>query len=310
MNPSISGIGLRIALYLQTLLFGESLLLLISFKASINKFLGWISVLGHDSSEGVSAINSLLVTNFAFILSAFVWGFSSQPMMVLQECVSSMLSELRLLTAALSAIVVLYFLILTWSVSWVSLRAGGVFGGSALRRYFYFVQSVLTFCFAFALLAKGSNFGISSECNELALVVLLFIPMSAVRTARLLGWVLFPTISLVWALDVCPHLTLKKSRSRQRNGRIASAMCFVFGGAAWRVARLFNSVTTRVMLVTVLVSLTAANTELLVHLNYSAQTMSWDFSQVRTILPFPSHCDNDLVTSSDFWTGVRRPPFP
>jgi len=155
MNVDVSGIGIRVSFYLQDL------------------FLAYLSARSGSDDEIAGALTLLIVTNMAMASTSLMLGLKPNPDITLFD-----------------AIVVLYLLGMSWFTVVLSLPSGlQRFARSAKTlKLSHIVQSILVFVFAFTVLARAETFGSIPSCNAHA-VVALFYPISALRTGRIVGWV-------------------------------------------------------------------------------------------------------------------------
>ncbi|KAJ7186456.1 hypothetical protein C8R46DRAFT_1057234 [Mycena filopes] len=152
LNTDISGIGVRVSFYLQTL------------------FLSCLSARAESPDEINSALYTLLFTNTAMAVTALILGFGTVPEISFHD-----------------ALVVYYLLTLSWVTVYFSLPATARFRRpDRLLHVFSVIQSYAIFGFAFAVLIHADSFGAEAECNSNAVVV-LFHPFNALRIGRPLG---------------------------------------------------------------------------------------------------------------------------
>ncbi|KAJ7149169.1 hypothetical protein C8R43DRAFT_1007404 [Mycena crocata] len=155
MNTDISGIGVRVSFYLQTL------------------FLSCLSARSGDLNEITGALYTLLATNTAMAVAALILGLKPNPEISFHD-----------------ALVVFYLLYLSWVTVFFSLPACARFPGNVKRLHFFsIVQSYTVFAFAFAMLITAPSFGRSPLCNPNAVVV-VFRPFSALTSGRIVCWVM------------------------------------------------------------------------------------------------------------------------
>ncbi|KAJ7763674.1 hypothetical protein DFH07DRAFT_812734 [Mycena maculata] len=174
MNTDISGIGVRVSFYLQTL------------------FLSCLSLRSESLDEITGALYTLLATNTAMAVTALILGF--------------------LPTAEISfhdALVVLYLLFLSWVAVCFSMTACVRFSSSESSKYnkitakitmlhfFSIIQSYTLFAFPLAVLITAETFGSNAKCNPNAVVV-LFRPFSALKSGRIVIFVLTGLVVVVY----------------------------------------------------------------------------------------------------------------
>ncbi|KAJ7613166.1 hypothetical protein FB45DRAFT_273496 [Roridomyces roridus] len=196
LNTDVSGIGVRISFYLQTV------------------FLTCLS-LRSDSSEAITgALYTLLATNTAMAVAALILGLKPRPDISFHD-----------------ALVITYLLFLSWvSVCFSMTACPASTVGSGKRRVkitilgsLSHVQSYTIFAFVLAALATARKFGNRRECNTNAVVV-IFRPFSALGSGRIVGWILWVAIVALYTgisiRDYLPPIPpvrewIKKRISRQ-----------------------------------------------------------------------------------------------
>ncbi|KAJ7440924.1 hypothetical protein B0H11DRAFT_2292589 [Mycena galericulata] len=176
MNTDISGIGVRVSFYLQALL------------------LSCLSLRSKSLDEIKGALYTLLATNTAMAVTALILGFVPTPEISLHD-----------------ALVVLYLLFLSWVTVCFSMTAcagptdpaADSSGKSRARikitvlHLFSIIQSYTIFAFVLAVLVTAKTFGSSPECNVQAVVV-LFRPFSALKSGRIVCWVLSALVVVIY----------------------------------------------------------------------------------------------------------------
>ncbi|KAJ7054544.1 hypothetical protein C8F01DRAFT_1259386 [Mycena amicta] len=190
MNTDISGIGMRVSFYLQTL------------------FLSCLSARSASLEEIMGALYTLLFTNTAMAVTALILGFKRVPEMSLQD-----------------AIVVFYLLMLSWTTVTLTLPAGARLPSTSPRtarslsllHTLSVLQSYTIFAFALALFATAPSFGSPSSrpCNPSARAV-LFRPFPLLGAGRVLGFVLTGVLVLGYTgVLVRDHLPPAPERVRR-----------------------------------------------------------------------------------------------
>ncbi|KAJ7473618.1 hypothetical protein B0H11DRAFT_2036576 [Mycena galericulata] len=182
MNTDISGIGVRISFYLQTL------------------FLSCLSARSGSLDEITGALYTLLATNTAMAVTALILGLKPTPEISFQD-----------------ALVVFYLLYLSWVTVFFTLPACARFPGGNVKllHFFSVVQSYTVFAFAFAMLITAETFGEYPTCNPNAVVV-LFRPFSALKSGRIVCWVMTALVVAVYtALLVKDHMPPAPRRVRE-----------------------------------------------------------------------------------------------
>ncbi|KAJ7708086.1 hypothetical protein B0H17DRAFT_1191585 [Mycena rosella] len=171
MNTDISGIGVRVSFYLQTL------------------FLSCLCARSGDANEIAGALYTLLATNTAMAVTALILGLKPIPEISFHD-----------------GLVVFYLLYLSWVTVCFSLPACARLGNGAsdkrsgnikMLHFFSIVQSYTVFAFAFAMLITARTFGSSVLCNTHAVVV-LFRPFSALTSGRTVCWVMTVLVVTVY----------------------------------------------------------------------------------------------------------------
>jgi hypothetical protein len=104
-----------------------------------------------------------------------------------------------------SSLVVFYLLYLSWAC--IHLCIPGT--GFKVLKYCSVLQTYLFFAFALTLLIKAEKFGSHPECNRNAIVV-LFRPFSALKSGRILGWVV-----MTCTIAIYTFISIKDATSRQ-----------------------------------------------------------------------------------------------
>jgi len=181
MNTDISGIGVRISYYLQTL------------------FLGCLSARSGSLEEITGALYTLIATNMAIAVTSLILGLKPKPEMSLQD-----------------ALVVFYLLTLSWcTVLWSLGSCSRFSNGTKVLRALSDLQSYIIFAFAFAILIKAHKFGSSPECNGNAVLVILG-RISALKAGRILGWIVIIIVTASYTLmtvrDYVPVPMLTRGR--------------------------------------------------------------------------------------------------
>ncbi|KAJ6479548.1 hypothetical protein C8R47DRAFT_609126 [Mycena vitilis] len=149
MNTDISGIGVRVSFYLQTL------------------FLSCLCARSESPDEIAGALYTLLFTNTAMAVTALILGLKPVPEISFHD-----------------GLVVLYLLTLSWVTGVFSLPAVAKFPNVRLLHVFSILQSYTIFAFVFALLSTAKSFGSAQSCNHNALIV-LFRPFAAFPAGRI-----------------------------------------------------------------------------------------------------------------------------
>ncbi|KAJ7069249.1 hypothetical protein C8F01DRAFT_1363474 [Mycena amicta] len=191
MNTDISGVGVRVSFYLQALFLG----CLFARSVSVDEFQG--------------ALYTLLSTNTAMVITAFILGFKRHPDITFHD-----------------ALIVLYLLCLSGlTVFAVSLSSKRFKVAKLALRYFAIIQTYLILAFALALLIKAESFGSRPQCNQYAVVVLLR-PFSALKPGRIVCFVLVAVFTMFYTvITVEDHLRAasRKIRMRRRTRRVPGA---------------------------------------------------------------------------------------
>jgi hypothetical protein len=134
-------------------------------------------------------------------VTALILGLKPVPEISFHEYVFSVRDGSRswlLIRRCLSGLVVFYLLYLSWVTVSFSLPACARFPGTVKMLHFAsIVQSYTVFAFAFVMLITAKNFGSSPQCNPDAVVV-LFRPFSALKSGRIVGWVITVLVVAVY----------------------------------------------------------------------------------------------------------------
>ncbi|KAJ7759520.1 hypothetical protein B0H16DRAFT_1884890 [Mycena metata] len=180
LNTDISGIGVRVSFYLQTVFLGNTLFsYLVLFQLSANP--GCLSARSTSPEEVTGALYTLLATNTGMAVTAFILGFKSRPEISLHD-----------------GLVVFYLLYISWVTVYFSLPANTKFPGQVKTLHLCSViQSCILFALAFALLGTATTFGLTPECNHNAVVV-LFRPFAVLDAGRILFLVLTALVLIIY----------------------------------------------------------------------------------------------------------------
>ncbi|KAJ7797269.1 hypothetical protein B0H14DRAFT_2912188, partial [Mycena olivaceomarginata] len=163
LKTDISGIGVRVSFYLQTV------------------FLGCLSARSTSPEEVAGALYILLATNTGMAVTAFILGFKSIPEISFHD-----------------ALVVFHLLYISWVNVYFSLPPNTRFPGKVKMLHLCSVmQSCILFAFAFAMLGTATTFGSTPECNHNAVVV-LFRPFAALDAGRILFLVLTALVVIIY----------------------------------------------------------------------------------------------------------------
>lgn len=214
MNTDVSGLGVRISFYMQTLFLGE-----------------WVV--------------SIQVDHVISSLSKRVFQYGQAPWMRLQEPYTPL--QLRMLRWQLpllfqdrrrcqrlvftstspfinrtaftladkcSGLVVFYLLSMSWFTVIFTIPTLHRFDDNLkFLKMWSIAQSYVVFVFAFILIVRAHEYGSSPACNPHAVVV-LFRPFSALRGGRILGWLVTVSVVSVYSfmtgLDYFPPRPKKK----------------------------------------------------------------------------------------------------
>ncbi|KAF7367976.1 hypothetical protein MSAN_00863200 [Mycena sanguinolenta] len=149
MNTDISGIGVRVSFYLQTL------------------FLSCLCARSGSPDEIAGALYTLLFTNTAMAVTALILGFQPNPEITFHD-----------------GLIVFYLLNLSWVTVYFSLPAVAKSPNVKLLYIFSILQSYTIFAFAFAMLITAHSFGQHSQCNHHASIV-IFRPFHALPAGRI-----------------------------------------------------------------------------------------------------------------------------
>ncbi|KAJ7135944.1 hypothetical protein C8R44DRAFT_848713 [Mycena epipterygia] len=190
-NTDISGIGVRVSYYLQTL------------------FLGALSVRSGSLDEISGALYTLMATNTAMAVTGLILGLKPQPEISFQD-----------------GIVIIYLLSMAWTTVIFSLASCNRLSGDTwILQLFSVIQSYVIVAFAFVVLGQAPSFGQSPQCNQDAVAV-IFRPFSALKSGRIVGWILVVVMVIGYTVMTARDYTalvLKKMRERQQLREVAFA---------------------------------------------------------------------------------------
>ncbi|KIM74202.1 hypothetical protein PILCRDRAFT_828496 [Piloderma croceum F 1598] len=163
MNTDISGIGVRISFYLQTI------------------FLTCLSMKSQKLLEITGAFYTLIAMNMAVAVTSLILGLRAEPEISFHD-----------------VLVVFYLLLMSWVAVIGSLSFCHLFvDGTAIIKIWSIAQSYVIFAFTLVILIKSQTFGNNPQCNDNAVVV-LFRPFSALRVGRTVGWIVAVTVIAVY----------------------------------------------------------------------------------------------------------------
>ncbi|KAJ7845796.1 hypothetical protein B0H13DRAFT_2675828 [Mycena leptocephala] len=155
LNTDISGIGVRVSFYLQTL------------------FLGCLSARSGSLDEIAGALYTLMATNTAMAVTGLILGLKSQPEISFQD-----------------GVVIIYLLSMAWITVIFSLAScNRLFGDTKILQLVSVIQSYVIVAFAVVVLGTAPRFGKSPGCNPDAVAV-IFRPFSASKSGRIVGWII------------------------------------------------------------------------------------------------------------------------
>lgn len=202
-----------------------------NWLTSALKPIACLSARSGSLDEITGSLYTLVATNVAMAVTAFILGFKRNAEVTLQEYVACLFSKLnfysrnlRCLSPLYSAIVVLYLLTLSWAAVFFSLPSYNRFRKSdRTLKYLSIVQSYILFGFAFAVLVKAnSGFGSMPICNVGARVA-IFRPFNILPVGRILALVAMSIVIAIYstltAVDYYPLVTgqIREWREMWRN---------------------------------------------------------------------------------------------
>lgn len=152
MNTDVSGIGVRISFYLQTLL------------------LACLAVRSSRLKEAKGAMFTLIATNMALAATVLILGLKTNPEITLHD-----------------GLIVVY--LLCFSTACVFFSVPSQERPFYLLNSLSIIQTYLFFAFVLTLLIRARDFGSSPDCNGNAIVV-IFRPFPLFHAGQIVGWVL------------------------------------------------------------------------------------------------------------------------
>ncbi|KAJ6554324.1 hypothetical protein B0H19DRAFT_1153163 [Mycena capillaripes] len=184
LNTDISGIGVRISYYLQTL------------------FLGFLSARSGSLDEITGALYTLMATNSAMAVTGLILGLKPAPEISFQD-----------------ALIMIYLLSMGWITVLASLAScNRLSEDTKILQLASVVQSYVVVAFAFAVLGKATSFGNSANCNQEAVAV-IFHPFSALKSGHILGWIVVVLMALGYTVMTGRDYTaqiLRKIREKEQ----------------------------------------------------------------------------------------------
>ncbi|KAJ6559900.1 hypothetical protein B0H19DRAFT_1260584 [Mycena capillaripes] len=153
LNTDISGIGVRVSYYLQTL------------------FLGCLSARSGSLNEITGALYTLMATNAAMAVTGLILGLKSEPEISLQD-----------------AVIIIYLLSMSWITVVFSLAScNRLSGDTTILQLVSVLQSYVIMAFVFVVVGQPTSFGQSpGNCNQNAVAV-IFRSFPASKSGRIVG---------------------------------------------------------------------------------------------------------------------------
>ncbi|KLO20387.1 hypothetical protein SCHPADRAFT_934248 [Schizopora paradoxa] len=152
LNTDVSGIGVRVAFYLQAL------------------FMALLSAQSTSLEETVASLYTIVVTNLAMLVTAFTLGFKSEKEITLQD-----------------ALIIIYLLAMSWVALYVAFPSYLHLRGDSIDlEILAILQSYLFGAFALAVFIDIKSFGSSPNCNPGAFLSILFIRVRAIEIGRVI----------------------------------------------------------------------------------------------------------------------------
>jgi len=305
MNNDISGLGVRISFYLQTL------------------FLAFLCARSTSLDEIIGALYTLIATNMAIAVTSLLLGLKPDPEISLPD-----------------ALIVFYLLFLAWVAIVFSLPAcNRLEGGTKIVKAVSVVQSYTVFAFAFALLTTAKTFGRYPYCNANAMVV-LFGSFKVFNAGMIIGWIVtvitFVVYTSVTIIDYLPEAGLRRIKkvlivrrrppilddstvaespypsqgAPSRPGKVDATGAHSHGGPTQD--RYYPSFSGKLVIelfaIVVVWALAVMNTELLIKANHSEPSndgqSTWQFGQVLPLFLLVLPLANTLNAFSEH--GLRH----
>ncbi|KAF7344024.1 hypothetical protein MVEN_01691800 [Mycena venus] len=153
LNTDISGIGVRLSYYLQTL------------------FLGCLSARSGSLDEIAGALYTLMATNTAMAVTALILGLKPQPEITLQD-----------------GVIIIYLLSMSWITVIFSLAScNRLSGDTAILQLVSVFQSYVIVAFFFVVVGQAPSFGQTPDCNREAVAVVFRRFSASTRSGRIVG---------------------------------------------------------------------------------------------------------------------------
>ncbi|KAJ7171474.1 hypothetical protein C8R46DRAFT_1088514 [Mycena filopes] len=180
LNGDISGIGVRLSFYLQTL------------------FLGCLSVRSGSIEEISGALYTLMATNAAMAVTGLILGLKSEPDISLQD-----------------ALIIIYLLSMSWCTVFASLAfCHQLSEDTGTLQVVSVIQSYLILSFHLVVLGRGETFGQSPDCNYDAVVV-FFHRFKALGGGRIFGLVVVSLMAVAYSTMTARDYLTKIRRKLQ-----------------------------------------------------------------------------------------------
>jgi hypothetical protein len=160
-----------------------------------------------------------MATNTAMAVTGLILGLKPQPGINFQEYILHPTPVDSPTDETVSALVIMYLLSMAWITVIASLAScNRLSEDTKVLQLVSVIQSLVVVAFALAILIQAMSFGQSPECNQEAVAV-IFRPFSALKSGRILGWVVVVSVvagyTTMTARDITAQL-LQKMRERER----------------------------------------------------------------------------------------------
>ncbi|KAJ7301381.1 hypothetical protein DFH08DRAFT_1090220 [Mycena albidolilacea] len=181
LNSDISGIGVRVSYYLQTL------------------FLGCLAVRSGSIDEIAGALYTLMATNTAMAITGLILGLKPKAEISFQD-----------------AIIIVYLLSMAWiTVIAVLAACNRLSDATKTLQMVSVCHSYIIISFTFVVLGKAPSFGQDPDCNQEA-VAAIFRPFSALRHGRIFGWCSVSLMCLIYTVMTARDYTAKIRRKIEK----------------------------------------------------------------------------------------------
>ena len=281
-----------------------------------------MSVRSPSAEATTGALSTLIITNLAYAVTTLSLGFKEKPELSLYECVGSSSYSMFAhgYSAAISALIVLYLLSLSWVAVFFALPQYNRFKhANSIVKVLAIGQSYFLIAFGYTVLSAAPSFGNIATCNN-TIVVSIFAPFKLLNSGRTLFLVALSLATVGYTLllindyrnarpagtnatvqaDDGDSTRVMDSSSSVQMGSLSSRTPstttskshhpppsnLTISGSQRVAVKVDGRIVVTIILILTFSVLAIVNTELLRTYNKTeSQDGSWGFGQVRTKIP-------------------------